>query len=538
MLVKSLAFPPLPGPSFPWPTLPSTSASLPIHLYRQQPRTVGTFITTWGKGTLTVFPARPWSLIEQLNKTLALAKYSPLNLTHVHPRLFMLKNYQSFTLALVLATCTACNNESADSTPDSAKAPTTAPKGESPSMIATAPGGLTLPDDAEKVAALEEAGFALTKGTNGLVTEIVIATETSIADALPNLEGVPNVTQARFSGPGLTDDGMEALTFLLSLKRLDLSDSAIGDTTIATVGKLLNLEVLTLRRSGVSNDGLANIANLPKLRALDLRNTKVSDPGLVHLAGLTKLVDLQLEKTNVTDKGIESLVGLPLKSINVNYCTSVSDQALATLKDTGTMESIQFDYTKVSDAGMPNLKGFPKLKRLRIRGTDVTGEGLANLTDAQNLERVELRDSSLDDAGLAVLAALPKMSYVDISECRLVSPEGMQKIGEMKNLQVLILWETKADDKLVNAIADLSGIRQLDLKATSITDECIDSLMKLTNLEDLNVAGTQLGDESFRKLGSLPKLKKLNVANTSIGFDVIDELVEGNEDLQVVEFEN
>ena len=62
--------------------------------------------------------------------------------------------------------------------------------------------------------------------------------------------------------------------------------------------------------------------------------------------------------------------------------------------------------------------------------------------------------------------------------------------------------------------------------------------MKLTNLEDLNVAVTQLTDESFRKLGTLPKLKKLNVANTSIGFDVIDALVEGNEDLQVVEFEN
>ena len=113
---------------------------------------------------------------------------------------------------------------------------------------------------------------------------------------------------------------------------------------------------------------------------------------------------------------------------------------------------------------------------------------------------MELRDSSLDDAGLALLSTLPKMTYVDISECRLVSPEGMQKIGDMKNLQVLILWETKADDQLVSSIADITSIRQLDLKATSITDESIDSLMKLTNLEDLNVAGTQLSDESFRKL--------------------------------------
>ena len=107
------------------------------------------------------------------------------------------------------------------------------------------PNGFALPDDPEKVAALEEAGFTLTRNAAGFVTEIVIATETSIADVLPNLEGVPNVTQARFSGPGLTDEGMEALEFIFSVRRLDLSDSAIGDQTIESVGNLVNLRFST-----------------------------------------------------------------------------------------------------------------------------------------------------------------------------------------------------------------------------------------------------------------------------------------------------
>ena len=196
-------------------------------------------------------------------------------------------------------------------------------------MVATEPNGFALPDDPEKVAALEEAGFTLTRNAAGFVTEIVIATETSIADVLPNLEGVPNVTQARFSGPGLTDEGMEALEFIFSVRRLDLSDSAIGDQTIESVGNLVNLEVLNLRRSGVSNDGLAKLNKLKRLRAaIDLRNTKTSDPGLVHLAGLKNLIDVQLEKTNVTDKGLESLAGLPrnpqceLLHFGLGCCTS------------------------------------------------------------------------------------------------------------------------------------------------------------------------------------------------------------------------
>ena len=187
---------------------------------------------------------------------------------------------------------------------------------------------------------------------------------------------------------------------------------------------------------------------------------------------------------------------------------------------------------------MSVFRGLPRLKRLRIRGTDVTGEGLKNLEGASNLERAELRDSSLDDEGIEVFTNLKKMNYLDISECRLATPEGMQKIAELPELEALILWETKADDSVVDAIAGLTKLKQLDLKATNITDASVDSLMKLENLEELNVAGTQLSDDSFRRLGTLPKLKSLNVANTQIGFDVIDELAESRKDLKVVEFEN
>ena len=94
------------------------------------------------------------------------------------------------------------------------------------------------------------------------------------------------------------------------------------------------------------------------------------------------------------------------------------------------------------------------------------------------MERLELRDSSLDDAGMEIIAGLPKMNYLDISECRLVSPEGMKQIGKMTDLTVLSLWETKLDDAALEALSGLKNLGELNLKATSITDESIESLMQ------------------------------------------------------------
>ena len=99
-------------------------------------------------------------------------------------------------------------------------------------------------DDPAKVAALEKAGFSLTRNADGIVTAISIVSDESISDSLPNLSGVPNTQQALFSGPGVTDAGMEALACLLSLTRIDLSNSAISDPTLEALSNLPNLEVL------------------------------------------------------------------------------------------------------------------------------------------------------------------------------------------------------------------------------------------------------------------------------------------------------
>ena len=85
------------------------------------------------------------------------------------------------------------------------------------------------PDDAAAVAALETAGCSLKKDASGQVTEIAVSADEDFSEALKNLAGIPNVTVARFGGPGMNDVGMQSLSNLKKLKRLDLTDCSADD---------------------------------------------------------------------------------------------------------------------------------------------------------------------------------------------------------------------------------------------------------------------------------------------------------------------
>ncbi|MEI6541590.1 MAG: hypothetical protein WCO86_19005, partial [Planctomycetota bacterium] len=68
------------------------------------------------------------------------------------------------------------------------------------------------PDDNAAVAALEKAGCSLKKNAAGQVTEIAVSSDTDFSETMKYLVGVPNVTIARFGGPGMNDKGMAYLS--------------------------------------------------------------------------------------------------------------------------------------------------------------------------------------------------------------------------------------------------------------------------------------------------------------------------------------
>ncbi len=409
------------------------------------------------------------------------------------------------------------------------------PAAETPSAQQQQSAPAATPDDADAVAALEAAGCLLTKNEAGLVTELSVASDDDFTATAAHLPGLKNIQVARFGGPGMTDAALTEIASLTTLRRLDLTDaSAVGDETLKVAGQLPSLEVLILRRSGFTDAGLQHINGLKKLRAIDLRNTNTTDAGVEMLKGLTSLVDVQLEKSKVTDAGIPHLRNLPLRSLNLNYNTAITDASMEVIGQIATLEQLQLEAVPITDAGMVHIGKLSKLRRFSCRLADVTGAGIQHLAACPELSRLELRETSIDDEALEIISKLPKLKFLDISECKLISGDGIALIGAITSLEYLELREVKkVRDECFAALAPLTALTELNIEATRISAESMPVILGFKKLRTLNMAGSQFDSPDFVELGQLPDLKVLDLTNCDVTQEAIDALLAARPGLQI-----
>lgn len=108
------------------------------------------------------------------------------------------------------------------------------------------------------------------------------------------------------------------------------------------------------------------------------------------------------------------------------------------------------------------------------------------------LETLRLRNCRLDDAGVTRILDCPSLQlslrrltlteYHDVSGTRLV------KIGQLQNLEQLVLGSTNLDTTGSTALASLHHLRELTLKyCNDVTDEGLRALLRAPALEKLNL---------------------------------------------------
>jgi hypothetical protein len=105
----------------------------------------------------------------------------------------------------------------------------------------------------------------------------------------------------------LTDDQMQCLSGLRSLKRLSPANTETSDAGLEHLRGLTGLESLSLRSTHVTDKGMEVIAELKGLRELALEWIEITDAGLARLHGLKGLRILGLEGSTVTAQGIAKL---------------------------------------------------------------------------------------------------------------------------------------------------------------------------------------------------------------------------------------
>jgi len=130
----------------------------------------------------------------------------------------------------------------------------------------------------------------------------------SVSDiGLEHLSQVKGLESLDLSRTRPSAAGLAHLKKCLSLTRLDLTQSLVGDEHVAQLKEIQGLETLFLDRTAVTDAGLAHIAQLRGLRWLDLSRTKVTDSGLRHLRGHPRLESLYLHDMSITDAGLVHL---------------------------------------------------------------------------------------------------------------------------------------------------------------------------------------------------------------------------------------
>jgi len=80
----------------------------------------------------------------------------------------------------------------------------------------------------------------------------------------------------------ITDEGMENLSHLKELERLEIVEVDITDKSLETISKLENLKTLVLRGTKVTDAGLELLLKLPKLEKVTLRDNTGVTPAMIR----------------------------------------------------------------------------------------------------------------------------------------------------------------------------------------------------------------------------------------------------------------
>lgn len=215
---------------------------------------------------------------------------------------------------------------------------------------------------------LEKESFAVFSDCHSLV--FLAAASTEISDEwLPALARIPRLAALDLEGcDRITDASCRLLARLPSLRGLSLKKTAfeknrVADSGLEKLTALSKLERINLSGNAVSNDGLKQLARFPNLREVDLSLLAVDDKGLAHLPAVKKLEWLNLRYSEgfggviVTNAGIGSIRDVSsLKVLNLTGARRISDACLKDLESLSSLKNLNLSAAGISLAGIRRLR--------------------------------------------------------------------------------------------------------------------------------------------------------------------------------------
>ncbi len=143
----------------------------------------------------------------------------------------------------------------------------------------------------------------------------------------------------------------------------------------------------------------------------------VAQVGLIK--GLPQLTTLSLPGPSVTDAVIESLGSLP------------------------NVRTLRLEQAAVTDKGMELVAKYPRLEDINLDRCNITDEALKSLATSKSIKRIRLPRSKTSDKGLSYLKDAKGIELLDLSDCPMVTDEGLASLAGLTNVRNLSLWEAR-----------------------------------------------------------------------------------------------
>ena len=179
------------------------------------------------------------------------------------------------------------------------------------------------------------------------------------------------------------------------------------------IGTLTGLKELSIHCGAVTDEGLDFLSNLKSLTKLDLSGTRITDKTLTQLQHLKHLERLELKFTKITQDGCKHLAHPEkLKWLDVGW-TDVDD--LSFLSTATRLEHLGLSSCAIADDQLRHVRSLPRLQHLDICDVPLTGAGLRHLNGLESLAELNLLGASLTDEALDHLHDLASLRHLRIS---------------------------------------------------------------------------------------------------------------------------
>jgi len=339
---------------------------------------------------------------------------------------------------------------------------------------------------ADVVQRIEAQGGYVVRDTDGSIVEVSLARTWATDNDIERVAGVESLKRLDLSFTYVTDRGIERLQQLRQLEDLTLDTAEfITDSAVSYLRANQGLRRLVFRGTDITDVALPYLAELTGLRSLDISFTMLGDVGLESLPALTELEELKLGGDRISGINLNFLKLLPkLKKLsfhgiqrrNAAACWSplITDLDLDAISLLSGLEELDLGIgislgmggepaapgggncrvaggVQVSDLGLAKLSKLKKLRRLDVSGGQLTPAGLKVLQGLPQLERLSAWNCpALDDSAGAVLAAIPSLVTLDVSYTS-IGDEGLRSLASLPHLKTLYLTETKVTPDAVEA---------------------------------------------------------------------------------------